>query len=159
MAWLPANVPSSDETTLTHGDYRIDNLIFETSAPRARAVIDWELSTLGHPLADLAYVCMLYHVALPNVGGLLGVDFEASGIPTESAFVEDYARFAGKGEIPELAYFKAFSLFRLAAISQGVYKRSLLGNASSENATLFGAAVQTLSDIGDRIRHASVCNR
>ncbi len=147
VEWLSANVPTDDATTLVHGDYRLDNMIFHPTEPRALAVIDWELSTLGHPLSDLAYICMLYDVALPRIGGLLGVDFDATGIPNEEAFVARYCELTGRGGVPDLAYYKAFSLFRLAAIAQGVYKRSLQGNASSETASMFGAAVPHLAGI------------
>lgn len=147
IEWLSANIPGGDVTTLVHGDYRLDNVIFHPTEPRALAVIDWELSTLGHPLSDLAYICMLYDVKLPKTGGLLGVDFDATGIPTEEAFVARYCELTGRDGVPDLAYYKAFSLFRLAAIAQGVYKRSLQGNASSETASMFGAAVPHLAGI------------
>ncbi len=147
IEWLSQNVPADDATTLAHGDYRLDNIIFHPTEPRALAVIDWELSTLGHPLSDLAYVCMLYDVSLPKIGGLLGVDFEASGIPSEADFVSRYAKLTGRDESLDLSYYKAFSLFRLAAIAQGVYQRSLQGNASSESASMFGAAVPHLAGI------------
>ena len=149
IAHLEANVPADDTTTLTHGDYRLDNLVFHPTEPRCLGVLDWELSTLGHPFADLAYTCMLYHVALPNVGGLLGVDFAATGIPTEAAFIDRYVDHGGpRPSEGDWAYFKAFGLFRLAAIAQGVYARSLQGNASNANAGMFGAAVGHLSKIG-----------
>ncbi len=153
IAWLPENLPDNDETTLVHGDYRLDNLIFDASEARVLSVIDWELSTLGHPLSDLAYVCMLYDVALPRVGGLLGVDFEATGIPTEGAFVAAYCEATGRSPLPhdEWAWFKAFSLFRLAAIAQGVFARSQQGNASSDDAAMYGAAVAHLSSIACRL--------
>ncbi len=147
IEWLPANIPEDDATALVHGDYRLDNLIFHPTEPRALAVIDWELSTLGHPLSDLAYTCMLYDVMLPKIGGLAGVDFEKSGIPSEQAFVDRYCALVGRDGVPDLAYYKAFSLFRLAAIAQGVYKRSIDGNASSPEASLFGAAVPHLAGI------------
>jgi aminoglycoside phosphotransferase (APT) family kinase protein len=147
MEWLAANIPDDEATSLVHGDYRLDNLIFHPTEPRALAVIDWELSTLGHPLSDLAYTCMLYDVMLPKIGGLAGVDFERTGVPTEAAFVERYCALVGRDSVPDLAYYKAFSLFRLAAIAQGVYKRSLDGNASSTEASLFGAAVPHLAGI------------
>lgn len=147
IEYLPAHLPTDDVTTIAHGDFRLDNLIFHPSEPRALAVIDWELSTLGHPLADLAYTCMLYDVQLPNVGGLLGVDFDATGIPSEEAFVKRYLAHGGYDGMSNWPYFKAFSLFRLAAIAQGVYKRSLDGNASNANASMFGAAVPHLSKI------------
>ena len=147
MEWLPANIPGDEATTLVHGDYRLDNLIFHATEPRALAVIDWELSTLGHPLCDLAYTCMLYDVMLPKIGGLGGVDFEATGIPSEAAFVARYCELTGRDGVPDLNYYKAFSLFRLAAIAQGVYKRSIDGNASSTEASMFGAAVPHLAGI------------
>ena len=147
MDWLASNIPDDEATSLVHGDYRLDNLIFHPTEPRALAVIDWELSTLGHPLSDLAYTCMLYDVMLPKIGGLAGVDFEKTGIPDESAFVERYCKLVGRDGVPDLAYYKAFSLFRLAAIAQGVYKRSLDGNASSTEASMFGAAVPHLAGI------------
>lgn len=147
IEWLPANIPPDEATSLVHGDYRLDNLIFHPSEPRALAVIDWELSTLGHPLCDLAYTCMLYDVMLPKIGGLAGVDFEATGIPREEAFVAKYCELVGRDGVPDLNYYKAFSLFRLAAIAQGVYKRSIDGNASSTEASLFGAAVPHLAGI------------
>ena len=149
--WMPVNIPDDEATTLVHGDYRLDNLIFHPSEPRALAVIDWELSTLGHPLSDLAYTCMLYEVTLPKLGGLAGVDFEATGIPTEDAFVARYCELVGRDGVPDLNYYKAFSLFRLAAIAQGVYKRSLDGNASSPEAPMFGAAVPHFAAIACRL--------
>jgi aminoglycoside phosphotransferase (APT) family kinase protein len=147
IEWLPANIPDDEATALVHGDYRLDNLIFHPSEPRALAVIDWELSTLGHPLSDLAYTCMLYDVTLPKIGGLAGVDFERAGIPSEDAFVARYCERVGRDGVPDLHYYKAFSLFRLAAIAQGVYKRGLQGNASSTEAAMFEAAVPHLADI------------
>lgn len=148
LGFLPAHVPGRDETTLVHGDYRLDNLIVDVGEPRVLGVLDWELSTLGHPLSDLAYLCMLYDVALPKVGGLLGCDFAATGIPTESALVARYAAISGRTvHAEDWAYFKAFGLFRLAAIAQGVFKRSQDGNASSDEAAMYGAAVAHLSGI------------
>jgi len=145
--WLPRHMPESDETTLAHGDFRLDNLIFHPTEPRCLAVIDWELSTLGHPLADLAYTCMLYDGQFPRVGGLLGVDFDATGIPSEQDFIATYCAYAGRDGVRSWPFFKAFSLFRLAAIAQGVFKRSQQGNASSDDAAMYGAAVGILSQI------------
>lgn len=147
IEYLPAHVPEGDETTLAHGDYRLDNLIFHPTEPRVLAVLDWELSTLGHPLSDVAYTCMLYDVILPNLGGLLGVDFAATGILSEAEFLARYRALTGRARIDDFAYFKAFSLFRLAAILQGVYKRSLQGNASSTTASQFGEAVDQLARV------------
>jgi len=151
IEWLPRNLPESDETTLAHGDYRLDNLIFHPTEPRCLAVIDWELSTLGHPLADLAYTCMLYDGQFPRIGGLLGVDHEATGIPSEEDFIAKYCEYAGRDGVQRWPFFKAFSLFRLAAIAQGVFKRSQQGNASSDDAAKYGAAVGFLSQIACRL--------
>ncbi|MEQ8461728.1 MAG: phosphotransferase family protein [Sandaracinaceae bacterium] len=151
LRWLPANLPEKDETTLCHGDYRLDNLIFHPDEPRCLAVIDWELSTLGHPIADLAYTCMLYDIQMPRVGGLLGVDFEKTGIPTEAEFVARYCELTGRDGVEDWAYYKAFGLFRLAAIAQGVYARSQQGNASSDDAAMYGAAVGHLASIACRL--------
>lgn len=152
IEWLPAHVPAEDRTTLTHGDYRLDNLIFDPARPEARALIDWELSTLGHPLADLAYTCMLYHIKMPKIGGLLEVDFASTGIPDEQALVGRYCELTGRqGGIEDWPYYKAFSLFRLSSILQGVYKRSLQGNASSSEASMAGAAVHVLADIACKL--------
>ncbi|HSN97871.1 MAG TPA: phosphotransferase family protein [Candidatus Nanopelagicales bacterium] len=154
MAWLPRNVPARDETTLIHGDYRIDNMIWSPEGegpPRALAILDWELSTLGHPVSDLAYVCMAYYLALPGRGSLVGVDFAAEGIPSESELVDEYCRLTGRDGIEDWPYYLAFGIFRLAAIAQGVYKRSLQGNASSEDAGMYGTAVGLLADMACRI--------
>lgn len=152
IAHLTTHVPASDETTLAHGDFRLDNVIFHPTEPRALAVIDWELSTLGHPLADLAYMCMLYDVTIPGLGGLRDLDPETCGVPSEREVITRYAELLGRESgIADFAYFKAFSLFRLAAIAQGVFRRSQLGNASSENAGQFGAAVWELSRVACRL--------
>ncbi len=151
MAWLRARQPASDETTLIHGDYRIDNLVFsaDANAPRALAIIDWELSTLGHPVSDLAYACMGYHLNLPGRGGLAGVEVSKLGIPNEQELVEAYCAKRGtSSKIDDWPYFMAFGIFRLAAIAQGVYKRSLQGNASSDDASGYGAAVTMLAELG-----------
>ena len=149
MKFVREKVPASDETTLIHGDYRIDNLMYSADElPRAVAIIDWELSTLGHPVSDLAYACMGYHLNLPGRGGLAGVDVASLGIPTEQEMVDAYCKRMGRGAITDYPYFMAFGIFRLAAIAQGVFKRSLQGNASSDSASSYGAAVTMLAELG-----------
>jgi aminoglycoside phosphotransferase (APT) family kinase protein len=156
MRWLGENIPASDETTLVHGDYRLDNLMFSPEGPpKAIAVLDWELSTLGHPVSDLAYACMGYHLNLPGRGGLAGVDVSALGIPTEDEMVAEYCKLTGRDRIEGWPFFMAFGLFRLAAIAQGVYARSIQGNASSDDANLYGAAVTTLSECACSIAHVT----
>ncbi|MGA2042388.1 MAG: phosphotransferase family protein [Roseiarcus sp.] len=148
--WLGANMPADDgRVALVHGDWRIDNMIFDAATPRLLAVLDWELSTLGHPFADLAYQCMQWR--LPNAGdfrGLAGLDRAALGIPTEADYVAAYCRRAGLAEIPHWTFLIAFSFFRIAAIAQGVYKRTLDGNASNpERGRKMGAAVPIMATL------------
>jgi aminoglycoside phosphotransferase (APT) family kinase protein len=146
--WLAENIPQDTTSTIVHGDFRIENLIFHPNKSRVLAVLDWELSTLGHPLADLAFNCMGYHIpasASPTLG-LAGIDFAAKGIPTESEFVAAYCRRTGRKEIPDWTFFMAFGLFRMAAIVQGVYRRGLDGIASSANAKTYGSYVQFLAE-------------
>ena len=148
-AWLPANIPPGDETRINHGDYRLGNTIVHPTEPRVIAVLDWELSTLGHPLADLGYNCMMYHFGegFGASGGYAGVDLKEFGIPTEEEYLAAYAHRNGRAEVPSWNFYLAFSLFRLAAIVQGVYKRGLDGNASSETATKYGNRARALADL------------
>jgi aminoglycoside phosphotransferase (APT) family kinase protein len=151
--WLPNNVPDDESTTIAHGDFRLENLVIHPTEPRVVAVLDWELSTLGHPLADLAYNCMVYHI--PARGGIRvgyrGLDIGALGIPSEPDYVSAYCRRTARTGIPNWEFFMAFGMFRLAAIVQGVYKRGLDGIASSDKAKTYGEHVQFLSDIAWRI--------
>jgi aminoglycoside phosphotransferase (APT) family kinase protein len=127
MEWLPANQPAEDEATIAHGDYRIGNLLFHPTESRVVAVLDWELSTIGHPLGDLAYCCSPYHS--PSAGGR-GFDqsqLDALGIPAEEEFLEKYLQRVGRKDIPNWKFFIVFSLFRSAAILAGVYRRSVDG--------------------------------
>jgi aminoglycoside phosphotransferase (APT) family kinase protein len=136
MKWLPNHIPDDNETTIAHGDFRLENLIFHPTEPRVLAVIDWELSTLGSPLSDLAYNCIPYYLADPTRGDITNLDSAASGIPREDEQVARYAAQSGRKEIPDWKFNMVLSLFRLAAISQGVYKRGLEGNAASPEAIL-----------------------
>lgn len=148
LAWLGPHVPADDgRVCLVHGDWRIDNMIFDAHAPRLLAVLDWELSTIGHPFADLAYQCMYWR--LPNSwNGLGGVDRKAVGLPTEVEYVEAYCRRAGLDAIPGWTFLIAFSFFRIAAIAQGVFKRALDGNASNpERARQYGNAVPMMAEL------------
>lgn len=152
MAWLPANIPAGAETSLVHGDYRLENLIFHPTEPRILAVVDWELSTLGHPLGDLAYSCLPYHLE-PDLLGLLSPAADTAGIPDESAQVAAYCRRTGRTGVPHWTFYVAFSLFRLASILQGVYARGLQGNASSTRALERGAAARRMAERGWAVAH------
>lgn len=155
--WLLANVPSDESTAIAHGDYRIGNLIFHETEPRVVAILDWELSTLGHPLCDLAYNCMCYYLPAGHqiAAGFVGADHEALGIPSESAYLAAYARRTGRAAIPGWPYYMAFSLYRIAAIQQGVYRRAISGNASSEFAHMFGECYQLVAETGWKIASGS----
>ena len=148
--WLKQNLPGDDgRTALIHGDFRLDNMIFHPSEPRVLALLDWELSTLGHPYADLAYQCMQLRVPTDlTIPGLGGVDRAALGIPSEAAYVEEYCRRRGLDGIANWNFYLAFSFFRLVAILQGVKKRALDGNASSEKALRYGEMAAPLAAIG-----------
>ena len=148
--WLPANIPPGDETRINHGDYRLGNTIVHPTEPRIIAVLDWELSTLGHPLADLGYNCMMYHFGegFGASGGYADMDLKAFGIPSEQEYLAAYARRTSRAGIEHWNFYLAFSLFRLAAIVQGVYKRGLDGNASSETAKNYGDRARVLAELG-----------
>jgi len=150
MEWLPAHLPPGDEAGIVHGDYRIENLIFHPTEPRIVAVVDWELSTLGHPLADVAYNCLTYHLPPEALGLVEHADDDRRGMPAEQEYVAMYCRHAGRSTIPQWNFYLAFSMFRLASILQGVYARGLQGNAASEFALQRGAAARTIADIAWR---------
>ena len=151
---LPARIPGDDVTTIAHGDYRLENVMFHETLPRIVAVLDWELSTLGHPLADLAYNCLLWHSKSPSWGTLEGVDFATSGIPTEAAYVAAYLARTGREPINDFAFYLAFSAFRLASIGQGVFKRNLDGigahDAGGDNSGTIERAEAALASLDAR---------
>ena len=133
IAALPARAPADDTTTIAHGDYRLENVMYHPSEPKIIAVLDWELSTLGHPLADIAYNCILWHSHSESWGTFDGMVLEGSGIPTEAEYVAAYCRRTGRAGIDDFGFYLGFSLFRLASIGQGVFKRNLdgIGNADA----------------------------
>ncbi|MBL8628252.1 MAG: phosphotransferase [Rhodospirillaceae bacterium] len=150
MAWLPGHIPDSHDTAVAHGDYRLGNLLIDPVEPKVIAIVDWELATIGHPLADLAYACIAYRMPTddPVFAGLAGVDLKALGIPSEDELVAIYCKAAGRGSIPHWPFYLAFSYFRLASITQGVYARSLQGNASDLKAKFYGAVAKQSAEIG-----------
>jgi aminoglycoside phosphotransferase (APT) family kinase protein len=143
IEWLPQNVPADDITTIVHGDFQLYNLLYHPTEPRVVALIDWELSTLGHPMADLAYNCMKYHNAESNALG--------EGIPTEDEYIAMYCKRTGRERIPGWNFYVAFGFFRLASIIQGVYKRGLQGNASSSAAVSMKNVAESTANTGWKV--------
>ena len=163
IAWLPAHLPASaldaGQVSVVHGDYRLDNLVFDTEAPRVVATLDWELSTVGHPLADFSYHCMSWHIPPGTIRGIGGLDHEALGIPTESAYIERYCERTGRAD-PQLLladwnFYLAYNLFRLASITQGIAKRVVDGIASSAQARSTGSATRALAEMAWGFARAS----
>ena len=155
MAWLPANMPASakDESkvSIVHGDYRLDNLMFHPTEPRVLAVLDWELSTLGHPLADFSYQCMGWHIPPGTFRGIGGVDIASLGIPSESEYIHRYCDRTGLSTPADLKadwnFYLAYNMFRMAAILQGIAKRVEAGTASSEQAKVNGAGARPMAEL------------
>ncbi|MDB5773229.1 MAG: phosphotransferase family protein [Burkholderia sp.] len=156
--WLPQHIPASDETTIVHGDLRLDNMIFHKTEPRILAILDWELSTLGHPLADFAYHALTWRLTAAEFRGMAGCDLDALGIPSEQRYVQEYCRRTGRTSIPpqDWDFYLAYSMFRLAAILFGILRRAHDGTASSAQALETGkkargiaqAAWRQVEDIG-----------
>ncbi len=156
IEWLPAHLPPSaldeSQVAIVHGDFRLDNLIFDASEPRIVAVLDWELSTLGHPLADFSYHCMGWHIEPGVFRGIGGLDLAALGIPSEREYVRRYCERTGRGDpdavMADWNFYLAYNLFRLAAITQGIAKRAADGTAASAQARTSGDATAALARMG-----------
>jgi len=147
LEWLPSHIPPGDESSIVHGDFRCDNLIYHPTEPRVVAVLDWELSTLGHPLADFAYHAMMYHMPPHIVAGLAGADVHELNIPSEAAYIEAYCRRVGRAAIAHYPFYLAFNFFRLAAIFHGIKGRVIRGNASSTHANDRAQAFPCLAQV------------
>lgn len=156
MEWLPIHIPASarDEslTSIVHGDYRLDNVMFHATEPRAIAVLDWELSTLGHPLADFSYHCMSWHIPPGAFRGIGGLDLKSLGIPSENEYIRQYLERTQLTTPQALAvdwnFYQAYNLFRMAAILQGIAKRVEAGTASSEQAMASGRGARPMAELG-----------
>lgn len=147
IEWLPQHIPPGDETSIVHGDYRLDNMIFAADGPRVLAVLDWELSTLGHPLADFSYHCMSWHIPPGQFRGIGGLDLKALGIPDEQEYIRRYCARTGRSGIGNWDFYLAYNCFRLAGILQGIVKRALDGTASSPQALEQGKRVRPLAEM------------
>jgi aminoglycoside phosphotransferase (APT) family kinase protein len=149
IEWLPQHIPAGDESSIVHGDYRLDNLIFHPTEPRILAILDWELSTIGHPLADFAYHAMTWHVPPAAFRGVAGLDLDALGIPTLERYIASYCERTGRENgINHFPYYLAYNMFRMAGILQGIMKRVQDGTASSEQAVAMGRAAKPLAELG-----------
>jgi aminoglycoside phosphotransferase (APT) family kinase protein len=147
IQWLPAHIPPGDETSILHGDYRVDNMIFHPSEPRVLAILDWELSTLGHPLADFTYHLMMYRLPPKIVAGLRDVPLDVLNIPSEEQYVQAYCRRTGREGIAHLDFYMAFNMFRLAAIFHGIRGRMVKGTAASARAAEYAAGVEWMAEL------------
>jgi len=148
--WLPGNIPDDDSTSIVHGDYRLDNIILHPTEPRVIAVLDWELSTIGHPLADFTYHLMAWQMPEIGIGstGLVGKPLAQLGIPDEGTYIDQYCLRTGRDGIADRNFYSAFNFFRLAAILQGIAGRVRDGTAASKHASQAVKAVQPLADLG-----------
>jgi aminoglycoside phosphotransferase (APT) family kinase protein len=146
MEWLPTHVPQADETAIVHGDFRLDNMVFHPREPRVLAIIDWELSTLGHPLADFSYNCMQWRLGTETGRGLAGLDLGTLGIPSEADYVDAYCRRTGRRAIPDWDFCLVYNMFRLASILQGIAGRIQLGTASSAHAAQTAAMAEPIAE-------------
>ena len=163
MAWLPQNIPASardpGQVAIVHGDYRLDNMVFHPTQPRIVAVLDWELSTIGHPLADFSYHCMSWHIEPGSFRGIGGLDYAALGIPNERQYVTSYCERTGRiapgGAIEAVMadwnFYMAYNLFRMAGILQGIARRVVDGTAASTQARVSAAGARPLAEMGWKV--------
>ncbi len=155
IVWLEAHIPRRQDICLIHGDFRCDNMLFDPREPKVAAVLDWELSTIGDPLADFAFHAMVYRLPPELITGLLGTDLAARNIPSEADYVATYCRHTGRSDIPHYSFYLAFNMFRLASIMHGIRRRALAGNASSGHAAEVGALYEKLAAYGWRTASAT----
>lgn len=155
IRWLPANLPAEQPAAIFHGDLRLDNMIFHPTEPRVIALLDWELSTLGDPVADFAYHAMVWRVPADLFRGLVDLDRRALGIPEEDEYVQRYCRRTGRAALAHWHFYMAFAFFRLAAILQGVWRRAHDGNASAADAAEVGARAAPLAALGWQIARSA----
>jgi aminoglycoside phosphotransferase (APT) family kinase protein len=150
MEWLPANIPEGEETSIVHGDYATHNIMFHPTEPRVLAVLDWEISTLGHPLGDLTYNTLNWYGPKPNSGrpNLAGADLEALGIPSFEDYIARYCERTNRPPLENVAFYKAYNLFRIGAIIQGIVGRAREGTANDPNAAANAARVPPLAKAG-----------
>jgi aminoglycoside phosphotransferase (APT) family kinase protein len=148
IEYLPANIPPGEEVSVVHGDFRLDNLFFHPDEPRVIAVLDWELSTLGHPLADFAYHCMSWYITPELFRGIAGLDIAALGIPDEASYVARYCERTGRASIAHWNFYLAYNLFRFAAILQGIMGRVRDGTATAPDALKAGQAARPIAEVG-----------
>lgn len=148
IAWLPAHIPPGEDTAIVHGDFRLDNMLFHPTEPRILAVLDWELSTLGHPFADFSYHCMSWHIAPGQFRGIAGLDLQALGIPSQQEYIARYAERTGKTiRLEDFNFYLAFNMFRLASIMQGIMKRYVDGTAASAQALESGRMARPMAEL------------
>jgi len=157
LEWLPHHLPPGDETSIVHGDYRLDNVIFHPTQPRVLAVLDWELSTLGHPLSDFAYQAMAWRLTPAQFRGLGGCDLAALGIPSEAEYVAAYCRRTGRDGIADFEFYLIFNMFRIAAILHGVLARALQGNAASQDAIATGSRARLAAEVAWEMAQRGDC--
>jgi len=149
IEWLPEHIPPDDgATSIVHGDYRLDNLIFHPTEPRILAILDWELSTIGHPLADFSYHLMSWHISPDGFRGIAGLDLAALGIPSQPEYLAMYCKATQRKGIDDVDFYLAYNMFRIAGILQGIMKRVVDGTAASAQAAAAGSRARPMAELG-----------